>query len=86
MRWNHVCVSYTNKTCGVRILRNGETIHDEEMKHLKHKPEDIPVKFLCNIVMMRKYFEYNYGFEYMIGKITDVNIWNHSMTRQDMVS
>ena len=86
MKWNHVCLSYTNSTSNLRIVSNGEIILDEELEGLKQNNEKIPIQFLGNFAIMRSYFPELNSFSPLVGKMTDVNIWNISMTTQDMVS
>ena len=86
MEWNHVCFSYTNSTSNARIVSNGDIILDETMEYLKQNPEEIPDEFIKNLVIMRRYFPYKNDFFSMVGKMTDVIIWNISMTTQDMKS
>ena len=83
MQWNHVCFSYTNSTSNARMVSNGDIILDETMEKLKQNPEEIPDEFIGNFGIMRKYFP-RPKFHSVVGRMTDVNIWNISMKTEDM--
>ena len=82
MEWNHVCFRYTNRTSNVKLVSNGDIIHDEVLQGLKSNPEEIPLDFISNFAIMKQF----YGPNSMLGKMTDVNIWNISLDTRTMTS
>ena len=66
--WNHVCVSFTGKNCGVKVFLNGQAVLDTEMDP-------------C-------YGFYQIGFSNrlditMLGLVTDINIWEQVLSREE---
>ena len=99
MEWHHVCFSYENNSSTITVLSNGGT-HLERitLENLNKNPTELPSEFFnnlfimrrANIVVRKKFFpglsQPNRKFKSMFGKMTDVNIWNYSMTLEVMKS
>ena len=84
LTWNHVCGSFQNKTATLRMVSNGEVILDKVLGQLLETPMAIPPAFLETLSLMRNAGTNQTIYESAIGKVTDVNIWNHSMSTEEM--
>ena len=90
MAWHHVCLTYHNNSSVMTVVSNGgRHFKKVTLEHLKKNPTPIPPEFLTNLFIMRasttEITEEN-KFWSMFGKITDVNIWNYTMTVEEMNS
>ena len=86
LTWNHVCGSFHNEIATVRMVSNGEVILDKVLEQLLETPMAIPPAFLETLSLMRNAGTNQTIYESAIGKVTDVNIWNHSMSTEEMKS
>ena len=88
--WHHICLSYTNNSSVITLVSNGGTHFKKvTLEHLKKNPTPIPPEFLTNLFIMRAStteITEEKIFWSMFGKMTDVNIWNYTMTVEEMNS
>ena len=66
--WNHVCVSFAAKNCGVKVFLNGQTVLDSEM--------DPCYGFYQSGFSSRLDIT-------MLGLVTDINIWEQVLSREE---
>ena len=88
MTWNHICWSFDSETSTNRMVSNGDAALEEIDENLLKHPKVIPPEFLGTLFIMRKSYPdpINVQFRSMFGKMTDVNIWNYSMSIDEMKS
>ena len=84
MSWNHICWTYNNASSIIRMVSNGHVIVEKAQESTA-----IPLEFLGTMVIMRKSFPVsasvqNVNFWPMFGKLTDVNIWDYSMSTEEV--
>lgn len=83
MIWYHMCLS--NNASSMTVVSNGKTISE----NLGSGNKPMPKEFLSNMFIMRASTPEETEekqFYSMFGKMTDVNIWNYSMTVEEMKS
>lgn len=80
--WNHVCLSYEKKTSHIRVVFNGalSTVdyHDPELVNLT-----IPEDFLSKIYILRCAYNYTPDCSSPKAKLTDFNVWDRALTRDE---
>ena len=65
--WNHVCVSFTEKDCSVRVILNGQTVVESKMD---------PCYGFSQLGFL------GLGSN-MVGLLTDINIWKQVISREE---
>ena len=65
--WNHICVSFSDKDCGVRVVLNGQTVVDSMMQPCYGFHRNASLKVGSN----------------MIGVLTDVNLWEEILSKKE---
>ena len=87
LTWHHICWAYNNSTSAIRMVIDGDVVLDQVDMELLKKPRSIPKEFLTKMLIMRLSHPEsvkNATYYSMMGKMTDVNIWNYTLSIEQM--
>ena len=74
-KWNSVCFAFTNDTRKLTLVGNGDVLLEETGS----RKVSVPPELVNNLLIMNSWYP-------LLGKITQVNIWNSSLSTEKMIA
>ena len=83
-RWNHICLSFHNNTSMTKIVGNGKVLMEDRDQRSRQRP--LSREFLTNLRLMSKSEDCENVKNALFGKITDINIWDKTLSLERLKS